>query len=401
MTESQGRILVVDDEPSARDLVRRRLEIEHYDVILAEDGWEALRKIKEEHPDLVILDMMMPRLDGIGVVKRVREDSEIATLPILMLTARDRTIDMVHGLEAGADDYLGKPFEWVELLARVQSLLRRSRHEWTDAQATRKRAGVVVFLGAKGGTGTTTIATNVGVALAKVGKKTILTEFAPFRGTAATMLGIAARRQVDRLPLTRPDLLTPRMIEDTLLDHPSGLRLLVGPTGERELPSVESATALMEGLRLLCDVVLVDLDGLIDTFAQAALQSAHQVWVVTQPEPASLDRASAVVQTLERWGIRPKKIGLIASQTNPVMRAGATEIAQVTGRQILSAIPAAPQACYEATKRGEALIDLAPDLPTARAIAALAQTIGAKPDWFPALVPRAAAEVVAAATGDD
>jgi Flp pilus assembly CpaE family ATPase len=368
---------------------------------MAEDGWEALRKIKDEHPDLVVLDMMMPRLDGIGVIKRVREDPEIATIPILMLTARDRTIDMVHGLESGADDYLGKPFEWVELLARVQSLLRRSRHEWTDAEAHRKRAGVVVFLGAKGGTGATTIAANVGIAIAKAGKRTVLAEFAPFRGTAATVLGVAARRQVDRLPLTRPDMLTPAMIEDTLLDHPSGLRLLVGPTGERELPSVESANALLEGLRLLCDVVLVDLGGLTDSFAQAALQRAHQVWVVTQPELASLDRAGATIHALERWGVRPKKIGLIANQTNPVMRAGAPEIAQATGREILSAIPAAPQACYEATKRGEALLDLAPDLPTSRAIAALAQTIGAKPDWFPTAVPRTTGEPVAVATGDD
>jgi Flp pilus assembly CpaE family ATPase len=93
-----------------------------------------------------------------------------------------------------------------------------------------------------------------------------------------------------------------------------------------------------------------------------------------------------VIQTLERWGLRPKKIGVIANQTSPVMRLGAAEIAEATGRDVLCAIPAAAQAFYEATRRGQTLVDLAPDLPPARALSALASTIAAKPDWFPAPV---------------
>jgi pilus assembly protein CpaE len=274
--------------------------------------------------------------------------------------------------------------------------LRRSRQEWAGAADDAKRGGLVAFLGAKGGSGTTTIAANVGVALARAGTTTILAELAPFRGTAAAVLGVPARRQVDRLPLTRPEVMTVGMIEETLLDHGSGLRLLVGPSGERDLPAIEGVTALLDGLRQLAKVVIADLGGIFDPFAQAVLKTAHQIWIVTEPEPVAVERAGALIQTLERWGVRPKKIGLAANQTSPVMRLGAAEIAQATGREVLAAIPAAPQACYEAARRGQALIDLAPGLPASQAIAAMASAIGAKPDWFPTAVAPPNASTVAA-----
>ena len=138
-------------------------------------------------------------------------------------------------------------------------------------------------------------------------------------------------------------MITTRMIEDTLLDHGSGLRLLIGPGGERELPTPEGAAAVVDGLRNLARIVIADLGIITDTLAQAGLQHASQVWIVTEPETAAVERAGAIIQTLERWGVRPKKIALIANQTNPVMRLGAAEIAQATGRDVFAAIPSAPR----------------------------------------------------------
>ncbi len=117
-------ILVVDDDPQIVSFLKRGLAYEGYKVDTAADGIEALAKAREKEPDLVILDILMPEIDGIEVSKRLRQGSDV---PILMLTAKGTVADKVAGLESGADDYLVKPFAFDELLARVRALLRRQQ----------------------------------------------------------------------------------------------------------------------------------------------------------------------------------------------------------------------------------------------------------------------------------
>jgi two-component system response regulator MprA len=119
-----ARVLVVDDEPAVRESLTNSLVFEGYEVVAASDGVEALNRVKDERPDLIVLDVLMPRLDGLTTCRRLRAGGDIT--PVLMLTARDMVGDRVTGLDAGADDYLVKPFELDELLARVRALLRRS-----------------------------------------------------------------------------------------------------------------------------------------------------------------------------------------------------------------------------------------------------------------------------------
>ena len=125
------KILVVDDEQAVRESLRRSLIFNGYEVVLAEDGEQALETIRQEQPDLTILDVMMPKLDGLGVCRELRSSGN--DRPVLMLTARDGVSDRVAGLDAGADDYLPKPFALEELLARVRSLLRRANIDSTHA----------------------------------------------------------------------------------------------------------------------------------------------------------------------------------------------------------------------------------------------------------------------------
>jgi DNA-binding response OmpR family regulator len=118
-----ARILVVDDEPPIVDVLDYNLKRANYEVVIARDGQEALAKARREQPDLIILDLMLPLLDGLEVCRALRRERDV---PIIMLTARDSEVDRVVGLELGADDYVVKPFSVRELMARVKNVLRRT-----------------------------------------------------------------------------------------------------------------------------------------------------------------------------------------------------------------------------------------------------------------------------------
>jgi two-component system response regulator VicR len=136
-----ARIMVVDDEPPIVDLLSYNLRRANYEVVIARDGEEALAKAQQEQPDLIILDLMLPRLDGLEVCRALRRERDV---PIIMLTARDAEVDRVVGLELGADDYVVKPFSVRELMARVKNVLRRARARPVEADVDAVRAGSLV-----------------------------------------------------------------------------------------------------------------------------------------------------------------------------------------------------------------------------------------------------------------
>ena len=125
--KTKPRILVVDDEPDALELSEINLRAAGFGVLLADDGADALKQARQKKPDLIVLDVMLPEMDGMEVCKTLRQDPATASIPIIMLTAKAAEIDRVLGLELGADDYLTKPFSPRELVLRIKGLLRRGR----------------------------------------------------------------------------------------------------------------------------------------------------------------------------------------------------------------------------------------------------------------------------------
>lgn len=136
MEKDAKKILVVEDDKGISDFVISELKHEGYVTVLAETGRQALELYETENPDLILLDIMLPELNGLEVLRRIRENS---TVPIIIETARGETIDKINGLNSGADDYIAKPFEIEELLARINALLRRIKFEKASEDALKHR----------------------------------------------------------------------------------------------------------------------------------------------------------------------------------------------------------------------------------------------------------------------
>src|SRR6476469_2618170 len=162
-----AKILVVDDDPNVQRLLQYTLKQEGYEVVVASDGAEGFRLWGAEAPDLILLDVQLPKLDGYQVATTIRsEEGSAGHVPIIMLTAEREVEQKVRGLRAGADDYLIKPFHPAELLARIKSLLARFAPQ--DTLLARPPMGrIQAFYGAKGGVGTTTSAPNIDVDLVR------------------------------------------------------------------------------------------------------------------------------------------------------------------------------------------------------------------------------------------
>ncbi|MEM6821512.1 MAG: response regulator [Verrucomicrobiota bacterium] len=134
-----SKIIIVEDEPDVIDLLQMSLKGAGFRVVTAEDGEAGLRKIREDHPDMAILDIMLPKLSGLEVCKALRKDPSTASIPVLFLTAKSDEVDRIVGLELGADDYVTKPFSPRELVLRVKSILRRTNQ--TESKQERMKIG--------------------------------------------------------------------------------------------------------------------------------------------------------------------------------------------------------------------------------------------------------------------
>jgi two-component system phosphate regulon response regulator PhoB len=144
---AKKNVFVVEDEEDILDLIRHHLTKEGFVVASAADGLEAVKAIMRKPPDLILLDLMLPGLDGLEVCRRLKKEAKTADIPVLMVTAKDEESDVVTGLELGADDYIVKPFRMKELVARVRAALRRQRPAQLDKEAPVRAGGIEIHPG--------------------------------------------------------------------------------------------------------------------------------------------------------------------------------------------------------------------------------------------------------------
>ena len=357
MNEVKGKILIVDDDPSALRLVQYSLQIEGYETITAQSGSEALAAIEKDHPSLIVLDVMMPDMSGIEVCRRLRSSPETSHLPILMLSAKGKVEDRVTGLKAGADDYVPKPVDPSELLARVEAIILRAAR---STPATASWARFIAFLGAKGGVGTTTVAVNVALAAVRQGKSVILVDLHPYLGTVCPMLGLDPPHNISELITIEPRRIKPRDIDGRLVSHFTGLQVLGSsqtPLENGDTLSLPHVGAILDGLSTMADYVVFDLAVHVTPTSQAVLDRCDFVTLVTEPDPIALHSAKGRLTLLKQWGIMGELVGVtVVNHSSSAMTTTIREIGDMLGTSIVGAIPPARDASLHALRHGKPII---------------------------------------------
>ncbi len=313
-----AKILIVDDDQNVQRLLQYTLKQEGYDVVVAADGAEGFRLWGAEAPDLILLDVMLPKLDGYQVATKIRtEEGELAHVPIIMLTAEREVEQKVRGLKAGADDYLIKPFHPAELMARIKSLLARFSPK--DLMLSRPPLGrILAFYGAKGGVGTTTISINAAIALHReLGRKVCLVDGNLQFGDHRVFLDLGLDRKSIVDVVTAPSM-DGDLIRQVMVKHDSGVDLLLAPPSPEtaELVRPEHLPAIMEHLRNLYDYVIVDIDKRLDDINLGVFESADTIFVVMTADLSCLKNVRLILETVDHLGYPASKVQLVLNRSN-------------------------------------------------------------------------------------
>jgi len=313
-----AKILVVDDDPNVQRLLQYTLKQEGYDVIVASDGAEGFRLWGMENPALVLLDVMLPKLDGYQVAAKIRaEESAGSHVPIIMLTAEREVEQKVRGLRAGADDYLIKPFHPAELLARMKSLLARFAPR--EALVGRPPMGRVhAYYGAKGGVGTTTIAINAAIALHReLGRKVVLVDGNLQFGDHRVFLDLGLDRKSIVDIVSAPSI-DAELIQQVLVKHDSGVDLLLAPPSPEvaELVTTHHVPQIINVLRTLYDYVIIDIDKRLEDINLGILDTADTVFVVMTADLSCLKNVRLVLETIVHLGYEQEKVQLVLNRSN-------------------------------------------------------------------------------------
>jgi CheY-like chemotaxis protein/MinD-like ATPase involved in chromosome partitioning or flagellar assembly len=347
------KILIVDDDACCQEVLSDALESERYELCKADDGHAALKMIEESPPDLVLLDIEMPRMNGVEALKRLKADEKTRDIPVIMVTALNTDTQIATCLDNGAVDHVVKPFSNMVVRARVRAALRSyDAFQSTDANAT-NRGKVFAFIGSKGGVGTTTAVLNVAMDLVKKGKSTIVCELRPDFGTAAVQLGVSAERNLSTLLESNSGKITKEALEECLCKHPTGLRALLAPQGSDGFVDVspEQAEAIVTGMAEMADYAIVDLPCSPYPSTDAVLRRSDFVVLIVERETASLMAAQQTLERLRAQGIGGNSVGVIVN--NRAIVSSPIELSEVRTSLdclLIGVIPPDPDACMLASK---------------------------------------------------
>jgi CheY-like chemotaxis protein/MinD-like ATPase involved in chromosome partitioning or flagellar assembly len=378
------KILIVDDDIDTLKLVGLILQRQGYEVRVSSSGSQALEMMKSEVPDLLLLDIMMPEMDGYEVAGQMRSDQVLAEVPIIMFTAKSQLDDKVAGFEAGADDYLTKPTQPRELLAHIKAVLARtskSKRPVITAQPTTDASGYMVgILGVKGGLGVSTVTLNLGVAIREVFKKeVIVADFRPGQGTLGLELGFQKAEGLNRLLEYNLNSIGTDEIKSELVMHSSGIRLLLSshrPSDSKyssAVPHFESITRL---LPFLAKHIVVDLGTSFTPLVEKVAPHFHELVVIVEPVPHSVLQTRLLIDELSSSGVGEGKITIVlVNRFRSGVQLAWSQVQEQLKHNVSVIFTPAPELTYQAAVNGVPVILQQPESLTAQQFQKLAEKV--------------------------
>ncbi len=315
------KILIIDDDLDTLRLVGLMLQKQGYQIAAAGGGQQGLDLAFNDTPDLILLDVMMPQMDGYEVARRLRSNENTAGVPILMFSAKSQLDDKVTGFESGADDYLTKPTHPTELQAHVKALLARSNKGKTGSLVAPPSFGqpayVIGVLAARGGLGVTTVALNLAATLRKrIGADVVFAEFRPGQGVLAADLRLGKETGLTELLNMAPNDISGQAVRDRLASHTSGIDFLVASPQPREgilIENVAQFETILSRLNFMARFVIVDLGVGITPMTRKLFPKLNEVLVVTEPFENSLLHARALLDDLIGLDVDKQRLRVVAN----------------------------------------------------------------------------------------
>jgi DNA-binding response OmpR family regulator len=382
-TKIDAKILVVDDEPNLLRMVSYTLQTEGFEVVVAQNGAEALDKVQTEKPDLVLLDVMLPDMSGVEVCEQLRKRPETIDLPVIMLSALSQVQDKVRCLEAGADEYVTKPIAPEELIARIKALLgrfRQMRHSFP------KQTGKVLgFIGAKGGVGTTTVVLNVATAFVMQEKRVVAVEIRPSYGTFSAQLNLVQPLGLVSLLDQDPSKINEHEVSLRLADLPSGLKLLVGPqcVAEQRVIEPQRVETIIQIIASMADYTILDLPCQPSETNQEAIRRCDLVALVVEPEATALAAGIVAVDLMRSWGVYGNRLGVIVVNRAPLVTPIKLDQFKTTlAHEVIGVIPTAADAFIGAQRAGLPIILHQPNSDVSKAYVEITKRISATTGWI-------------------
>ncbi len=351
------KILIVDDDVDTLRLVGLMLQRQGYEISAASNGSQGLAKALEERPDLILLDVMMPDMDGYEVTRRLRKNPVTVSIPILMFTAKTQLDDKVIGFEVGADDYLTKPTHPTELQAHVKALLARTAKGPSKVVSTLdgKHGYLIGVLSVRGGLGVSSLASNLAAGLfTRTQSDVILAELTPGQGTLGMDLGSPNPKGLTELLQGSMVEITREKVEASLVSHTSGMKLFLASENPRDVTltsQVQNYEAIVGRLASLARFVVMDLGTGLPSFVQKILPMCNERIIVVEGVPSTIQNTKLLIENMESLQIDPNSISVILNnRQRSESQMAWTQVEEKLGHSISATLTPAPELFLQATR---------------------------------------------------